>query len=159
MRSSIRPYRPDDLDALRLLVAEMQDHERGIDARLRPGSEMMRAYTEDMLRRCLETSGQVLIAETEDRIVGFVAVQAAVPNEALDQRPGTYALVSDLAVDSRYRGLGIGRSLVAAAEEYACRQGATELRIAVLAGNEVADRLYRAAGFLPYLNVLSKDVG
>lgn len=154
--SLVRPLRPGDGAALERLVAEMQDYERGIDPRLLPGAEMAAAYTEAMVTGAAARAGVILVAEVGGALAGFVALQAEVRDEELDQPPGTYALVSDLAVTAAHRGRGIGGALLRAAEEHARRQGATELRIAVLADNAVARGLYVASGFRPYLEVMNK---
>jgi GNAT superfamily N-acetyltransferase len=158
MPPDIRPFRSTDIEALRRLVAEMQDYERAIDGRLLEGSEMTQGYTEAMQARCAEHAGLILVADLGGEVVGFTAVQAEVPSQDLDQPPDSYALVSDLAVAAGHRGQGLGRALLVAAEEYARKRGAQELRIAVLAGNHVADQLYQSVGFSPYLCVLSKRV-
>jgi len=154
----IRPFAPEDLPALRELVAEMQDAEREIDPRLLPGASMAVAYTEAMLHRCETHGGAVLLAEREGRVVGFVGLAAAIEEDELDQPPGAYALVTDLAVSRPQRGRGIGGALLAAAEGLSRAQGAAELRIALLAGNAPAARLYRAAGFVPYLEIMRNDL-
>jgi ribosomal protein S18 acetylase RimI-like enzyme len=89
-------------------------------------------------------------------VVGFAAVLTRVPYEGLDDPPGEYALVSDLAVREPFRRRGIGGALLAGAEGVAAAAGAAELRIAVLVGNDEAGRLYRSAGFVPYLETLAK---
>jgi ribosomal protein S18 acetylase RimI-like enzyme len=156
MQPAIRPLHPDDRHALERLVAEMQDFERELDGRLRSGEEIAAAYTSDMLAQCAAHGGAVLVATEDDEVVGFVALQAAVPWERLDEPPGTYALVSDLAVAAGHRGRGLGRALLRAAEEQARAAGARELCIQVMSENEVARGLYLASGFTPYLELLSK---
>jgi len=155
----IRPFAHEDLPALRELVAEMQDAEREIDSRLLPGASMTAAYTEAMLHRCEAHGGAVLVAECAGEVVGFVGLAAAVREQELDQPPGAYALVTDLAVSVHQRGRGIGGALLTAAEGLARAHGARELRIALLSGNAPAARLYRAAGFAPYLDIMRKDLG
>ena len=54
-----------------------------------------------------------------------------------------------VAVHSEFRGLGIGRSLVTAANEELARRGVTDARVVVAAGNSPALALYRSAGFRP----------
>jgi GNAT superfamily N-acetyltransferase len=46
-----------------------------------------------------------------------------------------------------YRNKGIGRALIAGAEDFAVREGARWLRISVLAQNEIPRRLYERCGF------------
>ena len=152
----IRAARTRDVPALERLVAELQDYERAIDDRILPGSAMATGYTRSMLASCAAQVGTILVADVAGEVVGFAAVRAHVPTESLDEPPGTYALISDLVVSAAHRGAGIGRALMEAAEAHARAHGATELRIAVLAKNEVARSLYVATGFSSYLEVLTK---
>ncbi|HET9947543.1 MAG TPA: GNAT family N-acetyltransferase [Longimicrobiales bacterium] len=154
----IRALQTKDLPVLRRLVAEMQDFERAIVPRLPPGAEVADAYTDAMRARCEAYDGTILVAEVDGTVVGFVGIAANVPNDELDEPQGSYALVTDLAVTAVYRGQGIGRALLAAAEEHAISVGADELRIAVLADNLGAWSLYASVGFAPYLDVLRKDL-
>ncbi len=54
------------------------------------------------------------------------------------------------------RGLGIGRSLIAACEDEARRLGLKQVKIGVLAGNTRAAEIYTRAGFTPYATELRK---
>ena len=58
-----------------------------------------------------------------------------------------YGLVDDLVVRQKFRGSGLGRKLLAAAEEYAMDHNVKWLRIAVLAANRSAKELYSSMGF------------
>jgi len=55
--------------------------------------------------------------------------------------------IHDLAVLPAYRGLGVGRALLAAVERAARARGCVRLTLEVLANNEVAKNLYQAVGF------------
>ena len=57
-----------------------------------------------------------------------------------------------------HRGRGLGRALLRAAEDYAASQGATEIRLGVLAKNDAARRLYRDYGFEEYVVGMSKSL-
>jgi len=56
----------------------------------------------------------------------------------------------DIAVTASWRGRGVGRALMAAAEAYAKARGCCKLTLEVLEGNTRAIGLYRSAGFDPY---------
>lgn len=58
--------------------------------------------------------------------------------------------VHDIIVSAPWRGLGIGRALLAAAEDGARRRGCCKLTLEVLEGNRRAEAVYRACGFRPY---------
>jgi GNAT superfamily N-acetyltransferase len=152
----IRDYMETDAAALRQCVVAMQDFERTIDSRLRPGEEMADRYCERIHHRCLEAEGRVFVAEAEGGVVGFVAVLAREPFTELDEPPGHHALISDLVVLHPYRGRGIGRQLLQRAEAFALGTGASELRIGVLAQNDAARRLYLDTAFVPYLEIFVK---
>jgi GNAT superfamily N-acetyltransferase len=152
----IRPYRGTDAPAVRGFVVGLQEFERRIDPRLRPGDAMATEYLRDMLARCVEHAGMLLVAEVDSIPVGFATVLTRVPFESLDDPPGEFALVSDLFVDDRFRRQGVGVALLAEAERLALSAGAQELRINALAGNPVAAGLYERAGFSPYLHTMAK---
>jgi GNAT superfamily N-acetyltransferase len=137
-------------------LVELQEFERTIDPRLRPGEAMADAYWENIQARCNETNGQVFVAEQDGVVVGFIAILATEPFTELSEPPGTYALVTDVVVLPSHRGRGIGAQLLQHAEAFARAAGATELRIGVLARNAVARKLYRGAGFVPHLEVFIK---
>jgi len=55
--------------------------------------------------------------------------------------------VHDLFVIDSHRGCGIGRTLLAAVEEAACRRGCAKVTLEVLENNSSARRLYESVGF------------
>jgi GNAT superfamily N-acetyltransferase len=154
----IREYREADARACRSCVVELQDAERQIDPRLRPGDAMADEYLLQMHARCREYAGAIFVAERAGGIVGLVMVLAHVPFESLDEPPGDYAIVAELIVRTGFRRGGIGRALLASAERYAREAGASELRINVLSQNSAARELYLRAGFVPYIETLTKPV-
>lgn len=85
----------------------------------------------------------VLVAETEGGVVGYVLLQQTIPlpshSHVLD--------VNGLAVDPAYQGQGVGRRLVDAAKQEARRRGVRKLSLRVLAPNASARRLYESCGF------------
>jgi GNAT superfamily N-acetyltransferase len=156
MELLIRECRGDDAAAVRQCIVELQEFERTLDPRLRPGESMADGYWESIQAQCAEANGRVFVAEHRGIVVGLVAVLAAQPFTALDDPPGTYALVTDVIVLASHRGRGVGAQLLRHAEAFVRSAGATELRIGVLADNATARRLYLEAGFVPHLEVFAK---
>lgn len=152
----IREFEPRDEAAVRACVVALQDFERTIEPRLRPGGAVADGYLAQIHRRCREADGRIFVAEVEARVVGFVAVLAREPFTELDDPLGTYALVTDLIVMLPHREHGIGGLLLAAAEAFARQEGARELRIGVLSQNTAARRLYLNAAFVPYHETFTK---
>jgi GNAT superfamily N-acetyltransferase len=156
MSAVIRAYQEDDAAGLRQCVVALQEFERTIDPRILPGEEIADAYCEQIHSRCREADGRVFVAANDEAVVGFVAVLAHETFTALDDPPGTFALITDLVVLEPYRNRGIGRLLLERAESYARGAGARELRIGVLTHNTSARRLYLDAAFMPHLEILVK---
>jgi 8-oxo-dGTP diphosphatase len=83
----------------------------------------------------------VLVAEVDGRVVGFLALSF------FPALSGLRALIDDLAVDPAYRRQGIGAALVEAAVQRADRRGATHLLVDTSRGDPSARDFYRACGF------------
>ena len=154
----IREYDDADAQQLEECFVELQDNERRIDAYLADSRSVSKSYLEYMFGRCAETAGKVFVAEVDGRVAGFVSVWAKVKAKVVEEREYEYAYVSDLVVLAKYRGRGLGRSLLLKAEGYAAGQGARLLRIGVLARNEVARGLYRSCGFEDRVVEMSKEL-
>lgn len=84
-----------------------------------------------------------LVAERDGRILGYLS---SAPPTALPENAHV-AAISGLAVDPRHRGEGVGRQLLSECVRRARHRGATKVSLRVLATNEAAMRVYRAAGF------------
>jgi GNAT superfamily N-acetyltransferase len=156
--ATIRRYVPGDELACRTCIVELQDAERQIDARLRPGESMVDEYLAQLHKHCRDYAGAIFLAESAGEVVGLVMVLARVPFESLDDPPGEYALVAELVVRDGFRRRGIARALLDVAADYAREAGASELRIDVLSENRPARQLYLREGFAPYKVTLAKPL-
>lgn len=154
--AALRAYDPArDAADLRACYVELQESLRALDPSLPAGEAVADAYLAAMLGRCTTWDGAVRVAVADGRVVGFVCVWGRVPPEP-DEAAAPYAFLSDVFVQSAYRGRGVGRALVDAAVEHARACGAALLRLDVLLGNAAARRLYERAGFRPRLLEMAK---
>jgi len=158
MACVIRDYQRNDEDAVRACVVALQNFERTIEPRLRPGETMAEEYLAQLVKRGREADGRIFVAQDGDAVVGFVSVLARESFTELDDPPGTFAVVTDLVVRESHRHRGIGRQLLQRAESFARSAGARELRIGVLTRNAVARQLYLTADFAPYHEIFSKPL-
>src|SRR4051812_34593689 len=115
----LRPYRDADIAVLLDCIAELQDAERSIDGRLRPGRAIASAYLVAMLEECRQYAGQIFMLEVDGAVAGFTTVYTRVPFERLDEPPGDYAIIAELFVGREYRRRGYARALLAHGERYA----------------------------------------
>ena len=87
------------------------------------------------------TAVDVLVAEAEEEVVGFLAM-TLVPGLT-----GPRAFIGEMAVSPEYRRKGIGASLVEAAIRQASRRGATHVLVDISRGDPAAQEFYQACGF------------
>jgi GNAT superfamily N-acetyltransferase len=157
LAASIREYRPEDVLEVEQCLAELQDFSKLIYENVADGAIAPR-YLQHLLTRCNETMGRIFVAESDGRVVGMICVFARVESEAVDEEQYEFAYISDLVILAAQRSKGLGRALLKRAEDYAGSQGATLLRLNVLAQNEVARSLYVRCGFDEHVVALQKKL-
>jgi len=146
------------MQQLRECVIELQDFERALDPRLPSGSDIVDEYIPQMLDRCKSCLGQIFVAEVDGNVAGYVTILTKVSSGELEDGDIEYGLVADLVVRQEYRGNGLGRKLLATAEDYASDHKVRWLRIAALAANRSAKKLYSSVGFSELFVELEKNL-
>jgi GNAT superfamily N-acetyltransferase len=139
MPLALRPARPEDLEALVRLLAQLFALEQDFtpdEARQRRGLAMLLARPD---------SAAVLVAERGGRLVGMVTAQLVVSTA----EGALSALVEDMVVDAPERGGGAGRRLLEAIEAWAARMGATRLQLLADRDNGPALGFYARLGWSP----------
>lgn len=86
------------------------------------------------------------VAEQEGQLVGFVEVSIRAYAEGC--RTDRVGYLEGWFVEAHMRGLGIGRELVAAAEEWARLRGCTEFASDAWADDETSAAAHRSLGFI-----------
>lgn len=100
----------------------------------------------DRLAAVLREGGTVLIAEdTQQRPLGLISLA----QHAVLHAPGPVALITALVSTADARRQGVGRALVAAAREWAQREGCVRLTVTSAEHRADAHAFYPACG-LPY---------
>jgi ribosomal-protein-alanine N-acetyltransferase len=80
-----------------------------------------------------------LVAELEGTVIGFIVLVLTPEGEGR---------IFALAIDARYRGRGVGRTLLKAAFNILRKQKIGYMRLEVRLSNHVAQQLYRSTGFM-----------
>ena len=156
MAITLRTAFPADRDAVVSLIRQLNVVEADLTGDRLRDHNAASAYHEELLERLAKRDGRVILAEEDGEVLaamGFVVqTDAAYMVESVRE----YAVVTDLVVDARFRGRGIGQMLLREAERLAREAGLKRLTIAALVANERAERTYREFGFEPYVTVLVK---
>lgn len=86
-----------------------------------------------------------LVDETDNTLRGYAMV--------LFHRNTSIARMYSLATDPAWRGQGLGKALIAAAEAAALDRGMVSMRLEVRTDNKAAQQLYRALGYQEFATV------
>ena len=140
MRTKIRDARQSDLDALVSLLNNLFTIETDFvvdENRQRRGLRMMLDGCRK--HRCIK------VADIDGRAVGMCSGQTLVSTA----EGGVVAMIEDMVVAPAYRGLGIGRRLMAAIEDWARHMGVRRLQLLADRANFSALDFYDRIGWLP----------
>lgn len=147
----IRPVTIDDLEALIEIYLDTARHHAALDPEV--FQVPSRDAIADRLRRRIEGRGMLgeyVAAIVDGRMAGSASVDLAdAPSAGSMLRPVTTAEFGVSVVD-RFRGLGIGRQLIAACERWAAEHGVERMILTVADTNDGAIRLYRELGYRDY---------
>lgn len=119
--------------------------------------ECVEGIRDDLLRHMEEqpANSHLFVAEdAEGTRVGFIHLKRTA--DFFTGRSNCH--ISDLAVAPAHEGRGVGKALLAHAEQWARDHQCQLVTLAVLPGNERARRLYEAAGYGTDLLRLAKPV-
>ncbi len=139
-------------------LIELQNFEHNIDPRMPTGEQIVDVYIPDMLQRCKDCLGTILVAEVDGLVVGYVTVLAQVSSDEIGAGDFEFGLVTDVVVLQECRGKGYGKQLLEAAELYARANGVKWLRIGALAANQTASSMYSSLGYSGLYVELEKDL-
>ncbi|MBK9050483.1 MAG: GNAT family N-acetyltransferase [Chloroflexi bacterium] len=84
-----------------------------------------------------------LVAESAGQVIGFAGLRR-IPSLFYAE---TFAELTELFVEERYRRQGIGQALITVAEQLAIQGGSRELMVLTGKDNQEAQSLYRSQGY------------
>jgi ribosomal protein S18 acetylase RimI-like enzyme len=142
----IRRALDSDLEQVDIVFAD----ELAFHVNLRPEIFQMAdpVVPRDWYRKILGDPDRVLfVAELGDKLIGLVLLLVENAPDDPIHRPRRYVYVDELSVLEAYRGLGVGRRLMARAQEWALAQGVDEMVLEVWEANTRAIGFYEALGY------------
>lgn len=151
---SIRPAHSGDLPTIIGLWRELQDINSAFDSRLTLNSEAADWFVNYLEEQLHNTSAAVVVAETEDRVVGYSFGQ-------IMRRPtllsGDCGYIADICVQGDARGQGIGRSLHGWLRAWFVAQGIMAVEVQVIRANPASQAFWRKMGYNDFLRTLRSE--
>jgi len=162
----IRKYENTDYDSFLQLIKEFQRYIAATDS-----SEVccefdsaadVKKYADQSLDDVAKREGSLYFAETEGKIVGFV-LGIIERNEKdtlyiLTHKPGAHGWIGEVYVDSEYCKRGIARRLIDKIIADFKDKGCVNVRLYVMADNQIAISAYEKLGFRTRDLEMSRDI-
>jgi aminoglycoside 6'-N-acetyltransferase I len=138
----IRPAQASDLEQLARMVEALWPRSSAEEH-----SQELRLLLEGKADLVLTMPLRIFVAEASDgRLAGFVEVDLRSHADGCDpSRPVGY--IEGWYVAEAHRGHGVGKKLVAKAEDWARRHGCVEMASDVIIDNESSQRAHEALGY------------
>ncbi len=146
----IRPFEPQDREAVVALHWELNRHEQTVSGDRALDREAAEACLADDEKQMAERGGVALVALIDGAVAGYVCCVLADGGPFLRADLRRQAYVTTLVVGEAFRGRRVATALLGEAERYARGQSVAALGVGVLAGNAGAERLYQGFGFQPH---------
>ena len=151
MTLAIRRYEDADRAAVVDLVHQLNLFEDGISGDRAQDVKAAEACLDSDLARIARDGGALLVAADGGEVVGQ-------PQPYLRAGIARVGWVTELVIDVRRRGQGIGTALLEAAEALARDLKVDRMMIGAIVGNHVARKAYERFGFRPAVLELAKDL-
>jgi len=150
----IRPARIGDLAAIIGLWRELQNINAAFDPRLTLNSEAADWFVNYLEEQLDNTSAAVVVAEKDERVVGYTFGQVMRRPTLLS---GDCGYIADICVQSDARGQGIGRSLHGWLKAWFVAQGITAVELQVVRANPASQAFWRKMGYNDFLRTLRSE--
>lgn len=146
---TVRPASADDAEAAAAVYVSSAEHHRQLDADLYrvPDTAVVAARYRERIPQAGDES-VLLVAEVDGFVVGSSLVRLLPPPSEASMLRARRGAEVDVAVVAGQRRRGVGRRLMAAAEQWAAERGARVLLLDCHADNRDAIRFY--TGLLGY---------
>lgn len=153
----VRPATLQDADAVaelwKSLVQEDPAPEGERWAARSDSAELWSRHVFDLARA---GEGALFVAEDEENIVGFIAIETRSPSPLFKAR--SIGRIDSVYVKRGNQGRGVGRALVGAGEAWLALQGIETIEVKTFFGNVASRALWTRLGYEPIVLTLEKRV-
>jgi len=159
MNIEIRFAEPEDRPAIVTFMAALQAHEARLEENRSDPEEMADPHVGALEEWARSSDGGFLVAENDGLIIGVI-IYGVEEEFGYNVRPqfARCGNISDIYVRGDYREHGIGRMLIAAAEEKLRGLGISRVQITTLAENIEARGFYESKGYRSYQVQYAKEL-
>jgi len=152
----IRPFKIEDFKQVAKLWKAFMSDPSASDLHILPTDSNVKNWRKFVTETYAEDKNQVLVAEIEERIVGYI-IFFVHTRTGLKTRY-SWATIYDVYVHSDFRGRGIATKLIERCLEYIKSKNVTHVRLTVWVNNKAARKLYQRFGFEDYMIIMQRTL-
>ncbi len=155
-----RPYAPEDVPAIKALLAELQKVEAAHQpVRKASPTAMADDVWEETSRLLADGKAHVVVAEADGLVVGVgIGFESQSSDLSLTVEARRTGYISDLVIAPGLRGKGLGRAILGDLFARFRERGLKTARIAAISENAGAIKLYQEIGFKPVSIALERSL-
>lgn len=144
-----------DLPAIESIYRELFAHM----AELQPDYYLKASQDPTFIQKMIEANDSaLLIAKKDDQVLGFIMAQEQVTPPYNCIAPHKFAYIFDFVVTEKARGLGVGKQLMNALEEWTKSRHLDYIELSVLSNNIEAHKLYENIGYTDATHIMRKPL-
>lgn len=147
MNIIIREYKEQDEKALKQSIIDLQNYECAFDPEMLSGEETVDAWFNHVLEENKQKDGRIYIAENNKKAIGFISLRIEPKGNEILLPSVKSVFITDFIIQKEFRGKGIGKMLLAKADEYAKTKSISYIKLSVFAANTNVVELYHKLGF------------
>lgn len=143
----IRLFEENDRADMENISWQVQEWEKQSYPGKALSKDIIARHVERLIQSTKNGQGIIIVATLDNKCIGYVV--GVVHSDFLNTEDAFY--IKDMGVEKYYRGKGIGTKLLQEIEKVAKNKyGLNKMMIAVICGNDGAEKLYRRMGYVPY---------
>lgn len=150
----IRPADRNDVNRIVLIAAQVSEMIQKKRARLFGGLREFKKDKNFYLKQLRKKDRIIYVAVMNDRIMGYA--YAVIERKPDDLISIPYVSFDELAIDKRYRGLGIGSKLIDTVQRWASHKKVKAIQLGVWEFNEDTIKLYERFGYKTIMRKMEK---
>ena len=152
---NIREAMPSDVPGLQALWIEFMDYHSHLDPAYTRSEEAVTNWVTYVNSKFEDESSAIFVAIDEGSLVGYAgAVVREYPPVWTVRK---FGFIEEIAVTGDFRRHGIGRQLLAVAEEWLLAQGVKKIEVKIDTANTASQGLFRSQGFMDHTETLIKN--
>ncbi|MFX0096351.1 MAG: GNAT family N-acetyltransferase [Candidatus Hodarchaeota archaeon] len=152
----IRPFKIEDFRQVAKLWKAFMSDPSASDLHILPNDSNVKNWRKFVTETYAEDKNQVLVAEIEERIVGYI-IFFVQTRTGLRTRY-SWATIYDIYVHSDFRGRGIATKLIEKCLKYLESKNVTHVRLTVWVNNKIARKLYQRFSFEDYMIIVQRTL-